>query len=1022
MLAGTSDELVDAQLSPPIQDQILAVLASLDAGARDVGNSDALNREIPGVGRSLNGLLEDGTSHVTRWGDLVMLEQVAAGYFQKFDSSSTNFDPASVGQQPTAYGLRDALAAQVTISPEFQGMNGDAAVMVSGGIDAETNQLRFGILVHAERTQNVHLSFDALGADWTNLNIELNADATVDVVTTVDLALSFGMGLNQDTGNDPFFDLQKFNIRTDVNADDATFGFAMGPVDGTISATKLDITADASIVLPPGAAAIEDRLRLTTGTSPFNLDFDFSGSLYGNALGATPPNLPGILVSDADLFDNSAPTFNVDLAPLLLNLSAEHVVGGLLQLADSLDDVIGSDSLDQPIPLINKSLHELLTSPAQPRRFSGNEITSISTSVVDGDVQRFMATLDTGGRSVSSLGIKPGDLVTFLAEGGDRFGATVESVGTDVVTLTYAAARNDKPDATSLQSLEFHVGGSIGDQLRSALGNYNKPGAVVPTIGRLLNELSGPLGIDFGAIGFDETTKTLTLTPTFAPEPIQFESKLDFGDSIVGLEFDASGRFMLTAEPVIRLPLGINLDPDATLSASDRVFVIEDVEPEVTISLSANIDDPHARASLGFLSAVLEESTDNNGIVLNTTVTVNIVDPKTGSGLNAQSTPTEIAGALTDSLEVNFGGSLDIEGLVIRPEVAGTTIPGEITISTAGPTSFSGFGQLGSLLDDVSVTNTIGSFDSLTPDAVVTMLLQLGNSLQSIAGELNVPDGIPFVDDAISEVVDFTESAGDFARRFYFNASLVGDNDISVTDGVLSGDAMITLRAEGSEPVFVTIPAASTADNQSIDDLYVDINEAFKSAGLDGFLIAERQRSFDATQVETVSDVSAAAVGPAVAPLNGLKRYRFSFAPGIDLFNLGLKIGDVINYTDVSGQTQRAAIDELSQSSLSVRFDGSKQSAPATGISRGVNLFDPAHTNRLAIRTVSPEFGTSMAVSTVAATAAGTLPTQLLDDLTFEIAVNDEASQSVTVPASSTTDNLTAADMVASINAAIETS
>ncbi len=91
-----------------------------------------------------------------------------------------------------------------------------------------------------------------------------------------------------------------------------------------------------------------------------------------------------------------------------------------------------------------------------------------------------------------------------------------------------------------------------------------------------------------------------------------------------------SGDFLVSAVPIIRLPLEINLDSNSGAHTGNRVAIIDETLPEVSLSVTAQLDDPQARASLGFISAILAEDpaiTTNDGITFNATVGINVKDP-----------------------------------------------------------------------------------------------------------------------------------------------------------------------------------------------------------------------------------------------------------------------------------------------------------------------------------------------------------------------------------------------------------
>ncbi len=97
----TPDVIVDIEIGPTIQDQILTQLGSLDAAADNVSSQSAFSSVIPGLGQSLNGLINDPAGPITRrWGDLIKFEKSARDYFESFNPASSVFNPSNVGLKP----------------------------------------------------------------------------------------------------------------------------------------------------------------------------------------------------------------------------------------------------------------------------------------------------------------------------------------------------------------------------------------------------------------------------------------------------------------------------------------------------------------------------------------------------------------------------------------------------------------------------------------------------------------------------------------------------------------------------------------------------------------------------------------------------------------------------------------------------------------------------------------------------------------------------------------------------------
>src|SRR5262249_4868264 len=73
-------------------------------------------------------------------------------------------------------------------------------------------------------------------------------------------------------------------------------------------------------------------------------------------------------------------------------------------------------------------------------------------------------------------------------------------------------------------------------------------------------------------------------------------------------------------------------------------------------------------------------------------------------------------------------------------------------------------------------------------------------------------------------------------------------------DGRLSADGTLRLTVNGNQPVNVTVTKAATDDNEDLNALAADVNDALKAAGLGGTLVAgPRGRSLPLTSRPTAS-------------------------------------------------------------------------------------------------------------------------------------------------------------------------
>ena len=1026
--SSTPTSFVDMEIVNAVEDQLTNLLEPLDAAANQLAGSGLLSEPLPVVGQSLNDLLGENRD----WGDLLQLGSTVTNYFAGFDPTNPLFDESTIGQQPTAAGIRDAIISQLSI-PGFTGIGGDPIVSISGGLNDETEQLNFTVCLNAELTASTDLQLDAIGSDWSSLGVSFDAGTQVDVTTTVDLMFSFSVGLGQANRFDTSFNLDRFNINAGVNADNSTLNFSIGPVDGSITASRLRLAGSAAVSLTPGPEAFIDRITVAAGPPDaqgkmLDLDFAFNAGLVLNGSSVGPALSATATISDTDLFDSTLPTVVGNLDDLQLDVSASDVITGLLTLADHLDVVSSSDVMSTTIPLLNKTLAEVLNGDPEPREFGSAEISAISTPTENGDFKEFTVTLNTASANVptniSRLGLRPGDTVQYQTSTGDRLDGTVSAIGSNTITIQYPKTRTDTPDSANPR-FSFQVDGALSSILKGSLGSLQNTNASqsVPTLAELFNEFGGPLGLTIDNAAYDDTDKLLTFTLNFQPDTIAFVTRLDFGTQIDPLEFNASGDFLLGVSPTIKLPIGLRLGKDLPVT-TPRIFLSDPSDEaadfhEVTLNVNATLDNPQARAGLGLLSGLLQEDSsiaDNDGIVFDTTFTVDI--DKAGDDEIALS-------EVPDSLTAGLSGSLNIDGVQIKPEVAGVSaIPGQIDIytttdgSTRGPAGFTTVSELTDLFSKIVINGSLGDFSELTPEAVVTMFIQLGDSLQQLSGTLDVPDGIPFVDEAISEVVDFVSAAQGFARNLYFNPRIIADSDIAVSNGVLSADASFAIRVEADKSYFVTVPASATTTNTNLDDLIADINAALTAANLNTIFVAERLLPFTSAEVTDITNVTDDALPNHVAPLNGYHRYRIDFASSVNLFNLGVAVGDVIEYLDTDGNRQQARIDDMSLSSMHVRFESS-QTAPQTGAGSLVSLYNEADENKLTIRTTDSGTGISMEMSTLQVTANSPSPSsgRVTDDVTFSV-VLDGTSVDVTISAADMADNLQPADLLADLNAA----
>src|SRR5262249_51693780 len=146
-----------------------------------------------------------------------------------------------------------------------------------------------------------------------------------------------------------------------------------------------------------------------------------------------------------------------------------------------------------------------------------------------------------------------------------------------------------------------------------------------------------------------------------------------------------------------RIPLGIRLAPG--LDIDRRFFIVADATPEVTLHVTAALDNPNVEASIGFLDVRLQEDpavTPNKGITFAGDLTVNLKDP----GTSAADARTTLDGAHSSNPTAVFDAGIvarsDIDGLQAPAEVGGTAL-GTLTISLDGESGPNAPGHVTSL-------------------------------------------------------------------------------------------------------------------------------------------------------------------------------------------------------------------------------------------------------------------------------------------------------------------------------------
>ena len=483
------------------------------------------------------------------------------------------------------------------------------------------------------------------------------------------------------------------------------------------------------------------------------------------------------------------------------------------------------------LPLLDKTLGEVMADLADPISIPNERVSFVSTVVVDGANRRFV--VDASGLGLVDQGVGIGDAVFYRSAGREVQG-TIAAVDSSGFIVTFAAGLDQAPDAAN-PAFRIVGPGTIKSQLTSFLDGLRHRLSFhesTPTLQDLVEEVAGLLGVDSDELGLRVTGTGLDRTVQFAipfnPDPITFTEHLDLAASVPGLAFDGSGDVKFTVDPQFRIPIGIRLGPDVPVEK--RFFLAEDDAPEITLAVSAVIDDPSIAGKIAdvFQVRLQEDGTvvPNQGISLTSTIHVNVVDPTSGSAADKRITLDEFnPSALTDMFVVDIDGALDIDGLTLTADVGGASL-GSLKISIDGATD--------------------GHIDSL--DDLIAVLSRI-----KVEGNLGLPEDIPipaFVRDALLQglltVVNWSDRLDDTAP-FTLELPLT---DTSLAKAL---DLPARLRSRLYEPVAAYFAADTTP---TVNGLVAALRHEF--AGLVS----------DVSQTELVFDLDLALTGSTQVPID----------------------------------------------------------------------------------------------------------------------------------------------------------
>ena len=575
-----------------------------------------------------------------------------------------------------------------------------------------------------------------------------------------------------------------------------------GVIDGLIRLDELssDPTQLARLEISPGSPAVDDVIL--TGT--FEVAAVLPGSSSPFTLIGAEVDIVWQNIEDPDTLSVEAGAGS-DAQDLIdfLQMSSSQIISGLMSVTNWLDAISDEGLLGTRIPGIGKSLGEILDGTPQEVLFANQgaledgPVFDISGVFEERGLKKFVVTIIDNDLLKAGIGV--GDTVEYAGIDSmmpTTFTGEIDRVDVDQFTVSFNSSVDQDPDTVS-PLFKIQPSGSLKDRLRSSLGpltDITRASIEFPTLQSLVRELAEIAGVDANTIPINSSVsgadRVIEMTLPFDPDPMIFSRRLDLSDALGGLTFGASGDFQITVDPAFQLTVGMRLDPN--LPWEERFYVKENLEDEITVEVTAQLDEPNVFGAIGFLDVILEEieqtvvispsSTTNN---LDGTFTVELMGADfVADGIEVGDTVDYFVGAMPalgvvlvvgmDQLDIEMDANqlglpdgdvvvdkndgLKISGTitvnVIDPGVGGAK-DGKINLTELRPTDLTDvfkadinavFDVDGLKLSANVGQTTLGSLDLVMPDHPIGKLEDLLALPQVIAGNIsgNVGDFLDF--------------------------------------------------------------------------------------------------------------------------------------------------------------------------------------------------------------------------------------------------------------------------------------
>lgn len=365
----------------------------------------------------------------------------------------------------------------------------------------------------------------------------------------------------------------------------------------------------------------------------------------------------------------------------------------------------------------------------------------------------------------------------------------------------------------------------------NALGATPSPDDIKAALELVLGPSTVAAATTATEVRFDVRT-TLNAAPTLV--------NLDLGANADALSLDDATEVTLNGALGVNFSFGLTLGEG--LAPSEAFFVsLKNDDPtnptgfKLNASISAGSFNFPLGGRVGFLEVGVGDGTAASTIALGAEVRLGLNDPNPADGhitlaeLMGNSLSAMVAlppGSATGTINAN---------IPVSASVGSYAAAGTITVSDADV--FDGASPTVSF----AAENPLKNFKNITPRDAISMLQQLGATLQGITDGLSPVGGIPFLDDTLGDVLNFGDEFFAFSGGF-FDAVFKGANSYAATNALPSfADGPVTFQTatfriavgdgdfEDSDFDTVTVTGADHADATA---LVGAINTALSVAGV----------------------------------------------------------------------------------------------------------------------------------------------------------------------------------------------